>query len=128
MIRCIPYLTHNMINKSFDRLALLCKIISQNLKIIPSLFQLNHINKSQVALAQYFSKSSGFSRVCHKLVWLTNDLSVVVPSDNFHGFLIDWAKIMYIEISFVSLQQGTYFSSRLLNLFQNDNVQYYNHL
>ena len=57
-----------------------------------------------------------------------NDLSVVVPSDNFHGFLIDSAKLIYIEISFVSLQQAAYFSSRLLNLFQNDHVQCYNYL
>ena len=35
---------------------------------------------------------------------------------------------MYIEISFVSLQQAAYFSSRLLNLFQNDHVQCYNYL
>ena len=48
-----------------------------------------HHYKLQVTLAQYFSKSSSFSRVCHKPVWLTNDLSVVFPSDNVHGFLID---------------------------------------
>ena len=30
---------------------------------------------------------------------------------------------MYIEISFVSLQQAVYFSSRLLNLFRNDHAQ-----
>ena len=41
----VPYLTHNIINKNFDRLALLYKIISQNSKLIPALFQLNHINK-----------------------------------------------------------------------------------
>ena len=48
-----------------------------------------HHYKLQVALAQLFFESSSFSRVCHKPVWLTNDLSVAVPSDNFHGFLID---------------------------------------
>ena len=42
-IRFVPYLTQNTIIKNFDRLALLYKIISQ--KIIPALFQLNHINK-----------------------------------------------------------------------------------
>ena len=45
MNRSVPYLTHNVINKNFDRLALLYKIISQNSKTIPGLFQLNHINK-----------------------------------------------------------------------------------
>ena len=59
------------------------------------------------------------------LVWLTNDLSVVVASNNFHGFLIDRAKLLYIEISFVSLQEAAYFSSRLLNLFRNHRVQGY---
>ena len=44
-IRSDPYLKHNVINKNFDRLALLYKIISQNSKTIPGLFQLNHINK-----------------------------------------------------------------------------------
>ena len=44
-IRSVPYLTHNIINKNFDRLTLLCKIIPQNSKIILALFQLNHINK-----------------------------------------------------------------------------------
>ena len=44
-IRSVPYLTHNIINKNFDRLALPYKIISQNSKIIPALFQLNNINK-----------------------------------------------------------------------------------
>ena len=29
------------------------------------------------------------SRVSHKPVWLTNDLSDVVPSDSSHGCLID---------------------------------------
>ena len=29
------------------------------------------------------------SRVSHKTVWLTNNLSVVVPSDSSHGCLID---------------------------------------
>ena len=32
-------------NKSFDRSALLYKIISQNSKIIPVLFQLNHVKE-----------------------------------------------------------------------------------
>ena len=32
-------------NKNFDRLALPYKILSQNSKIIPDLFQLNHMNK-----------------------------------------------------------------------------------
>ena len=41
MIRSIPFLMHNIINKNFERLALLYEIISQNLKIIPALFQLN---------------------------------------------------------------------------------------
>ena len=35
------YLTHNIINKIFDRLAMLFKIISQNSKIISALVQLN---------------------------------------------------------------------------------------
>ena len=30
-----------------------------------------------------------FSKFSHKPVWLTNDLSVVVPSDSSHGCLID---------------------------------------
>ena len=89
--------------------------------------QLHHY-KLQVALAQYFPKSSSFLRVCHKPAWLTNDLNVVVPSDNFHDFLKDSAKLIYTEISFVSLQQEAYFSSRLLNLLRNDHVQYYNYL
>ena len=64
-------------------------------------------------MAQYFSKSQEFVT---NSVWLTNDLSVVVPSDNSHDFLIDdWVKLRYIEISFVSLQQAAYFSSHLLN-------------
>ena len=67
--------------------------------------------------------SSSFSRVCHKPIWLTNDLSVVVPGDSSHGFLIDGAKLIYIKVFFVSLQQAAYFSSRLLNLFRNDHVQ-----
>ena len=37
----MPYLTHNIINKIFDRLAMLFKIISQNSKIISALVQLN---------------------------------------------------------------------------------------
>ena len=37
MNRSVPYLTHNVINKNFDRLALLYKIISQNSKINSSL-------------------------------------------------------------------------------------------
>ena len=41
MIRSIPYLTHNIINKNLDRLALLYKIISQDSQIIPALFELN---------------------------------------------------------------------------------------
>ena len=134
------YLMHNIINKNFDWLALLYKIISQNSKIIPALFQMNHINryfqitkiqlhhKLQVALVQYFYESLSFSRVCHKPIWLTNVLSVVVLGDNFHGFLIDSAKIIYIEISFFSLQQAAYFSSYLLNLFRNDHVHCYKYL
>ena len=54
------------------------------------------------------------------------DLSIVVPSDNSRGFLAGWAKLIYIEVSFVSLQQAAYFSSRLLNVFRNDHVQCYN--
>ena len=42
-IRSVPYLTHNR-NKNFGRLALLYKIISQNSKTIPALFQMNHVN------------------------------------------------------------------------------------
>ena len=84
-----------------------------------------HHYKLQVALAQLFFESSSFSRVCHKPVWLTNDLTAVVPSGNIHGFLIDWAKLIHIENSFVSLQQEAYFPSRLLNLFRNDHVQFY---
>ena len=93
---------HNIINKNFDRLTLPYKIILQNSKINPALFQLNYINKYfrimkvklhhyklQVTLAQYFSKLSSFSKACHKPVWLTNDLIAAVPSENFHGFLID---------------------------------------
>ena len=39
--------------------------------------------------SQYFSKSSSFSRLCHKPVrQLTNVLNVVAPSVNFHGFFI----------------------------------------
>ena len=34
--------------------------------------------------------------------------------------LIDSAKLMYIEVSFVSTQQAAHFSSRLLNLFWNN--------
>ena len=34
--------------------------------------------------------------------------------------LIDSTKLMYIEISFVSMQQAAHFSSRLLNLFWNN--------
>ena len=30
-----------------------------------------------------------FLKSFSQTVWLTNDLSVVVPNDNFHGFLID---------------------------------------
>ena len=52
-----------------------------------------------------------------------SDLSVVAPSDSFHGFLIDLAKLVYFEISFVSLQQVGCFSSRLLSLFRNDHIQ-----
>ena len=84
----------NTTNKYFDRLALPHKMsysISQNSEIVPDLFQLNHnfiIIKVLVALAQHFSKSSSFSTVCHKPVWHTNVLSVVVPSDNFHGLLM----------------------------------------
>ena len=36
------------------------------------------ISTESHTLAHYFSKSSSFSRVCHKPVWLTSDLSVVV--------------------------------------------------
>ena len=50
--------------------------------------QLHHY-KLQVTSAQYFSKSSSFSRVYRKPVWLTNDLSAVFPSGNVHDFLID---------------------------------------
>ena len=35
------------------------------------------------------------SRVSHKPVWITNDLSVFVPSDSSHGCPIDWAKLIY---------------------------------
>ena len=35
----------NIINKNFDRLALLYTIVSQNPKITAALFQLNHISK-----------------------------------------------------------------------------------
>ena len=84
--------------------------------------------KLQVVLVKYFSKSSSPSRVCRKPVWCTNDFSVVVLSDKFHGFLIDWAKLIYIEISSVSLRQVAYFSSCLLKLFRNDHVQCYNYL
>ena len=44
-IRFVPDLVHNIINKKFDILALLYKIMPQNSKIVPVLFQLNHINK-----------------------------------------------------------------------------------
>ena len=44
-IRFVPDLMHNIINKKFDILALLYKIMPQNSKIVPALFQLNHINK-----------------------------------------------------------------------------------
>ena len=44
-IHSVPCLTDNIINKNFGRLALLYKILSQNSKIIPAFFQLNHINK-----------------------------------------------------------------------------------
>ena len=44
-IRSVPYLTHNVIYKNFDRLALLYKIILQNSKTIPVLLELNHFNK-----------------------------------------------------------------------------------
>ena len=81
-----------------------------------------HYYESQVALVQYFSKSLNFSRVCHKPVWLTNVSSAVVPSDNFRGFLIDCAKLIYTELLFVSLQQAAYSSSRLLIIiFKNVN-------
>ena len=40
-----PYLTHDITNKSLDRLVLLYKIISQNSKTVPALFQLNYMNK-----------------------------------------------------------------------------------
>ena len=60
--------------------------ISQNSKIMPALLQ--HHYKLLVALAQYFSKPSSFSTVCRKPVWLTNVLSVVVPTGNFPGLLM----------------------------------------
>ena len=41
-IRFAPYTTYNVINKNFDRLAVLYKIILQNSKLNPAL---NHINK-----------------------------------------------------------------------------------
>ena len=50
-------------------------------------------------ISPIFSKSSSFSRVSVKPVWLSNNLSVAVPSVNFHGFLIDWAKPVYIKFT-----------------------------
>ena len=44
-IRFVLYLKHSITNKNFDKLALLYKIILQDSKTIPALFQLNHINK-----------------------------------------------------------------------------------
>ena len=46
--RSVPYLTHNVINKNFDILTMLYKIMSQNSKIIPALFQLNHSKYFQI--------------------------------------------------------------------------------
>ena len=40
-----PHLTHNIMNQNFDKSALIYKIISQNSKLIPVLFQLSHISK-----------------------------------------------------------------------------------
>ena len=40
-----PYLTHDVTNKNLDKLVLLYKIISQNSKTVPALFQLNYMNK-----------------------------------------------------------------------------------
>ena len=125
MIRSVPYLTQNVISKNFDRLGLLYKVILQNSKINPVLFhQLNnneysqimkiwlHYYELQLALAQYFSKSSGFSRVCHKPVWLTNDLSVVVPSNNFHGFSdrLSEANIYWNLLCFFATSKETKFT------------------
>ena len=52
-----------------------------------------------------------------EIIWVRKT-SVVVQSDNFRGFLIDWAKLIYIEISFVSLQQATYFCHVYWNCFE----------
>ena len=85
-------------NKNFDRLALLFKIISQNSKIVSTSFQLNHINKySQITKIKFDHKllvipmlfqPSSYSTDCPKSVWHTKVSGVVVPSDNFHGLLI----------------------------------------
>ena len=82
-------------NKNFDRLALLHKIsytaeFKNNASFISTESQqqmlpnyedliksLVLVSKLLVPLAQYFSKSSSFSTVCRKPVWLTNVLSVV---------------------------------------------------
>ena len=128
-----PPVTHNVRNKNFGRLALLYKIISQNSKnnssfigiesyqqILPDYENLITSLQTTIRISPILFQVIMFlSRTSHKPVWLTNDLSVVVPSDCSHGYLIDWAKL-YIEISFVSSQQTTYISSRLLILFRND--------
>ena len=43
--------------------------------------------------------TSSINPVSVKPVWLSNNLSVAVPSVNFHGFLIDWTKPVYIKFT-----------------------------
>ena len=87
MIHYFPYLTHNTMNKNFDRLALLHKIsytaeFKNNASFISTESQQQMLPNYEdlikslvlvsklllVALAQYFSKSSSFSTVCRKPV------------------------------------------------------------
>ena len=96
---------HNITNKSFDRLALLYKIISLEFKhnssfistesyqqILPDyedLITSGQITSSIASSPILFQVIELLSRVSYKPVWLTKDLSVVVPSDSSHGCLID---------------------------------------
>ena len=67
-------------NKTFHRLALPYKTIFPNSSFIL-------IEPHQQILADYEDLVRSYS-ISSKPVWLTNVLSVVLPSDKFHGFLM----------------------------------------
>ena len=96
---CVLYLTHNTINKNFDKLALLYKInyiskFKNNSSFIsteshqPILPDYRDFIISLWHVAQYCSKSSSLSTVCRKSLWLANVLNVVIPRDDFHCLLM----------------------------------------